>query len=247
MANPIADAPVGATKAPARAKSAPAPTPRGEPEPTPQWLVLGLQHTRRLCDLLYRLIEDHMTGTSPGLVHELVGMAESHLYAVADEDSHIDTSPDGQLYGEINMVVTMLKAAQHVAEHGPLVYPSNLYAAVIPAAIVYAEELQTALQAAPENIAPLLALNGPQVIAGARPNRDQPRPPIRRVGSDDVATMLLTAESLGHVLYHQIVEPSSGIDDPNDPAGWQQQEIALIVALQTQIADIRAAYEGGAR
>lgn len=241
MANSIAEAPAGATKAPARPKTVAA---GREPEPIPQWLVLGLQHTRQLCDLLYTLV--NADAKAQGLIQDLVESAEAHLHGIVSDESCVDVTADGALYCQIAPVVVMLEAAWYAAEHGPLDYPPPLHEAVIPSAISYAKGIAHALKEAPSTDR-FLALAQPRTVAGARPHRDRPRPPIRRVGSEDLHEMLLTAESLGHVLYAEVVEPSSGINDPNDPAGWQQMEIALVVALQTQIANIRAAVEGGAR
>ena len=182
MSNATAAAPASATKTPACAKAAP--TPR-EPDPTPDWLEQGLQLTRRLSDLLYHLINNHVGGNTEGIAHELVSMAESHLFSVTDEDGHIDTSADGVLYGEINMVLTMLKAAKYSAEHGPQGYPTDLHASLIPAAIDYAQALTDALQAAPEDVGPLQALRAEPTFAGQRQFRDLPQPPVRRV--DDAA------------------------------------------------------------
>lgn len=170
MTNCTAAAPARATKAPALRKAAPA-----KPQPKPQWIELGLQHVRRLSDLLYSLVDVSDSNKAEGLIQELVEFAKAHLGSIAHEDSPIDVSIDGVLYYQVSMVVVMLEAAWYAAEHGPLDYPPHLHEAVIPSAIQYAKHLTEALREAPLTDK-LHALAEPNTIAGARPRRNQPTP-----------------------------------------------------------------------
>lgn len=183
MTNCTAAAPARAMRAPVRKNATPSPAiaptadevKRHEPSPHPQWLELGLQHARRLSDLLYVLVDVNDGDKAQGLIQELVETAEAHLCRIAHEDSPINVSIDGVLYCQVSMVVAMLEAAWYAAEHGPLDYPPHLHEAVIPSAIQYAKHLTEALREAPLTDK-LHALAEPNTIAGARPRRNQPTP-----------------------------------------------------------------------
>lgn len=180
MSNATAVARERATTPPNPAKAAPT---RREPDPSPQWLELGLQHTRRLCDLLYTLTDAETK--AQGLIQELVESAEAHLHNLVSDESWTDLTVESALYCQISTVVVMLEAAWYAAEHGPLDYPPDLHAAVIPSAIKYAKDIAHALQEAPLTNR-FQAMAQPRTVAGARPHRDRPQPPIRRL--DDAHT-----------------------------------------------------------
>lgn len=211
MSNVTADAPVRANKAPARAKSAPAPTPRGEPDPSPKWLELGLLHTRRLSDLLYTLVDAE--AKAQGLIQDLVESAEANLQDLVSDESSIDVGADGALYFRISTVVVMLEAAWYASEHGPLDYPPDLHAVVIPAAITYAQGLAHALQEAPLTDR-FEALAQPRTVAGARPHRDRPQPPIRRI--EEQAEDLMQQA----IMFGDLVQWIMGARDTLEKLGW---------------------------
>lgn len=245
-------APVRATKAPARAKSAP---PERQPDPPPQWLELGLQHTRHLCELLYTLVDADENNKAQGLVQELVEAAESHLYNIATEDSYINVSTDGVLQSQINMVAVMLEAAWYAAEHGPLDYLPPLPSAVIPSAIAYAKDLADALLEAPLTDK-FCELNRPSKTAGARPQRNQPAQqkedkdlgsasaPERRV-IDQIESALHYATTLGHLLYDELAEPRSLSNDVNDARSPEQRQFALLDGLQAKLEEMRRVVDAG--
>lgn len=212
MSNATAVAPARATTSQKPAKAAPT---RHDPEPTPQWLELGLQHTRRLCDLVYTLVDAETK--AEGLIQELVEAAESQLYGLVAEEARINVAADGVLGWQISNVALMLEAAWYAAEHGPLDYPPELYVAVLPSAITYAKGLVHALQEAPLTDR-FQALAHPRIVAGTRPHRERPRPPIRRIeekAGEQPEDLMLHAIMLG-----DLVQWIVGARDTLEALGW---------------------------
>jgi len=215
-------APVRATKAPARSKAAPT-----TPQPKPQWLDLGLQHVRRLSDLIYSLVDVGDGDKAQGLIQELVEAAEGHLCSIAHEGSPVDVSLDGVLYCQVSMVVTMLEGAWYAAEHGPLGHPPPLHEAVIPAAIAYAKSLVEALQEAPRTDK-LQALTQPSPATGTKAHRDRSQPPIQRASVAGDMRLLADEAICINLLVEWVTYAQTILTDLQLRAGWDEQFSQLL-------------------
>lgn len=212
MPDAIAVAPAGATTSQSRPKKVA--KGRHEPDPRPQWIDLGLQHTRRLCDLLYHLVDNHEDAKAGQLVQDLVASAEAHLHNLVGENSFIDATQECALSCQIEVATHLLEGAWYAAQHGPMASPPDIYAAVLPASITYAHAIKEALRAAPDPDPLRALLAQPLPVAGVRTYREPPRPPIRRIEGQP--------EDLMHnaIMFGDLVQWISGARDTLEALGW---------------------------